>query len=215
MPKKNASQNLDQLFLMAGAFAGPMYLVIGFGQALTREGFDLTRHPLSLLSNGSLGWIQITNFLLTGLLVTLGAVGMHRSLKNEKGGTWAPFLIGVYGLGLIVAGIFAPDPAFGFPPGAPESAALSFNGLMHFIGGGVGFLGLIAACLVLARRFIALKQHTWTRFSILTSVLFLAAFAGVASGSRLTWLNSAFTLAVIIAWSWLSAIFVKLLAERV
>ena len=42
---------------------------MSLAQALTRDGFDLTRHPWSLLTNGDLGWIQITNFVLTGLMV--------------------------------------------------------------------------------------------------------------------------------------------------
>ena len=35
--------------------------VVSLTQAATRAGFDLTRHPLSALSNGDLGWLQITN----------------------------------------------------------------------------------------------------------------------------------------------------------
>ena len=44
--------------LCCGVLAGPIYIVVGLVQALTREGFDLTRHDLSLLANGRLGWIQ-------------------------------------------------------------------------------------------------------------------------------------------------------------
>ena len=36
-------------------------------QMLTREGFDITRHPISQLATGGLGWIQITTFVLAGL----------------------------------------------------------------------------------------------------------------------------------------------------
>jgi len=41
-------------------------------QMLVRDGFDIRRHALSLLTNGDLGWIQILNFVLTGLLVIAG-----------------------------------------------------------------------------------------------------------------------------------------------
>src|SRR5438128_1850429 len=54
--------------LACGAVAGPLFVIVGFGQAFTRPGFDLTRHPLSVLSNGDLGWLQIANFLVSGLL---------------------------------------------------------------------------------------------------------------------------------------------------
>jgi hypothetical membrane protein len=109
--------------LIASLIAGPIYLVVGLAQALTRSGFDITRHALSLLSNGDLGWIQVTNFLVSGLLVIAGAVGMRRALEG-KGKTWGTLLIGVYGLGLIGASIFKADPAMGFPIGTPEGATL-------------------------------------------------------------------------------------------
>ncbi len=45
-----------------GVIAGPIYVVVAAAQALTREGYDPTRHAVSQLSNGALGWIQIANF---------------------------------------------------------------------------------------------------------------------------------------------------------
>jgi len=47
------------------------------------------------------------------------AVGMHRALAAR----WAARLIGIYGAGLIGAGIFSADPASGFGPGAPLGRA--------------------------------------------------------------------------------------------
>jgi len=35
-----------------GILAGPLYIVVALAQALTRDGFDLSRHPWSLLANG-------------------------------------------------------------------------------------------------------------------------------------------------------------------
>jgi hypothetical protein len=43
-----------------GVIAGPLYVAVSLAQALTRQGFDPTRHAWSLLSNGGLGWIQVT-----------------------------------------------------------------------------------------------------------------------------------------------------------
>src|SRR5262249_14340506 len=64
--------------LTCGVVAGPLYLAVVLLQALTRTGFDLKRHPLSSLSLGHLGWIQIVNFVVTGLLVLACAAGMRR-----------------------------------------------------------------------------------------------------------------------------------------
>ncbi len=56
--------------------------------------------------------------------------------------------------------------------------------MLHFMVGGVGFLCLIAACFVLARRFARAGQRGLAWFSRVTGVVFLAAFAGIASGSH-------------------------------
>jgi hypothetical protein len=190
-------------------------VIAGAFQMLVREGFDPTRHALSLLSNGELGWIQIANFLVTGLLVIACSVGMRQVLHPGPGGTWGPLLLGLYGLGLIGAGIFVADPALGFPPGTPEGApaVITQHGILHFVSGGVGFLGLIGACFALARRFAVLRKRGWAVYSIATGVLFFAAFLGVASGSKKSWLIVAFTAAVVLAWSWLALVSARLMTE--
>jgi len=80
-----------------GVIAGPIYLTAGLIQALTRDGFDLGRHDLSLLANGPLGWIQVANLVITGLMTIAAAVGLGRALRAGRGGTWGPRLIGVSG----------------------------------------------------------------------------------------------------------------------
>jgi Protein of unknown function (DUF998) len=206
---------LTRALLICGLIAGPFYIVVGLIQALTRPGFDIMRHDLSLLANGDLGWIQITNLVLTGLLVIAGAVGMRQALPAGRGRTWGPILLGVYGLGLIGAGFFTADPAFGFPPGTPADAhTISWHGLLHFICGGVGFLALIAACFVMARRFASRGQRGWAAYSIATGVIFFAAFAGIATGSGQSWSVIGFWIGVVFAWAWISAMAVKLLTEH-
>ncbi len=211
--------NLTKVLLVCGVIAGPLYIALGVIQMFIRPGFDPTRHDLSLMSNGALGWIQITNFVVTGLLVIAGAIGMRRVLRGSRGGTWGPLLIGVYGLGLIGAGIFTADPALGFPPGTPANAqTISWHGFMHFVTGGIGFLALIAACFIFARRFSVLKQRGWAIYSLITGVLFFAAFFGIATGSQQggatqVFVTLAFTVAVVIAWAWISIMAARLLKE--
>src|SRR5512133_1041969 len=79
---------ITQTLLLAGVIAGPLYLLVALIQALTRPGFDLLHHDVSLLSNGDLGWIQISNFLLSGLLVILGAIGWRQALPGGRAKTW-------------------------------------------------------------------------------------------------------------------------------
>ena len=206
---------LTRALLICGLIAGPFYIVVSLIQALTRPGFDIMRHDLSLLANGDLGWIQITNLVLTGLLVGAFAVGMRQALPAGQGRTWGPILLGVYGLGLIGAGFFTADPAFGFPPGTPADAhAISWHGLLHFICGGVGFLALIAACFVMARLFASRRQRGWAAYSTATGVIFFAAFVGIATGSGQSWSVIGFWIGVVFAWAWISAMAARLLTQR-
>jgi hypothetical protein len=207
--------NLIRVLLACGLLAGPFYLVVGLIQALTRRGFDLLRHDLSLLQNGDLGWIQISNLILTGLLVVAFAVGVRQVLRGSQAGAWGPLLIGVYGIGLIGAGIFTADPALGFPPGTPPDAnSISWHGLLHFLTASIGFLALIAACFVFARRFAASGQRGWAAYSMATGILFFLAFVGIATGSGQSWSIIGFWIGVVAAWAWLFMLALKLLRTR-
>lgn len=142
-----------RLLLTCGLVAGPLYILVGLGQALLRSGYDPARQDLSLLSNGNLGWLQISNFVISGGLTVAFAVGLARSLETGLGRTWGPRLIALYGLGLIAAGAFVADPMNGFPPGTPSGKALhpTWHGTMHVVSGSIAFVGLIAACFVFHR----------------------------------------------------------------
>ncbi|MFD1936840.1 DUF998 domain-containing protein [Nonomuraea mangrovi] len=147
--------------LACGVVAGPLFLTVWLVQALTREGFDLTRHPLSLLSLGDLGWIQIAGFVVSGLLFMAFAGGLRRALYPGRVAAWGPALIAVNGIGLIMAGVFTTDAGAGFPPGAPAGAPphVTWHGVLHEVGFLVASLSWIAACFALARRFTALGRR--------------------------------------------------------
>lgn len=167
-----------------------------------------------------MGWIQITNLVVSGLLVVACAMGVRQTLRGSHGGTWGSLLLGVYGVGLIGAGFFVADPAYGFPPGTPADAhTISWHGLLHFVSGGIGFLALIAACLVFARRFTMRGQRGWAAYSRATGALYLAAFVGIAAGSNspgtvMTAVILAFSVAVVLGWAWVAALAARLMTMR-
>ncbi len=66
-----------------GVVAGPLYVTVALAQALTREGFDLARHPWSFLANGDLGWIQTANFAVTALATIACAVGLRAACPRD------------------------------------------------------------------------------------------------------------------------------------
>lgn len=185
-----------------GVIAGPLYVVVSLAQALTRPGFDLSKHAWSLLENGHLGWIQIANFALTGAMIIAGAIGLRRTLAERS---WAAWLIGAYGAGLVGAAVFRADPAAGFPLGTPETTAVSWHGTLHFMIGGLGFLCLIAACFGLAGRYARTGDRGLAWFSRITGVVFLAGFAGIASGSHGP-TTLGFVAAVLVVCAWLTTV---------
>jgi hypothetical membrane protein len=198
--------------LACGVVAGPLYIVVGLAQAFTRDAFDLRRHALSLLSNGSLGWIQITNFVVTGLLFTACAVGMRRELRGGRGGRWAPLLIGVAGLGIFAAGWFVADPADGFPRGTPagQPATMTWHSGLHFTFAGIAFLCLIAACFVLARRLAAEGARGMTAYSLVTGVVFLASWVALLASPGHAAVNLAFAVGALNGLAWVSVMAARL-----
>jgi len=196
--------------LTAGVIAGPLYVAVSLTQALTRPGFDVARHPWSALANGDLGWIQVANLVLTGCLVTAFAVGLHRVLVGGRGSTWAPRLIGTYGISLVSAGMLRADPVPGFPAGTPATTTISWHGVAHLTVGAVGFLCLTAACLLLARR-LAATSRGWAVWTAGAGIVFLAAFVGIASGAGTPATIQAFVVAVVVIWTWFSTFALRLL----
>jgi hypothetical membrane protein len=194
--------------LLGGILAGPFYLTVALGQALTRDGFDITRHAVSLLSLGALGWIQVANFVITGVLVVALAAGLRSVMRGEKGGTWGPILLGVYGAALVASGLFPADAGFGFPPGTPAGppATMTTAGTLHFMVGGIGFMALIAACMVLARRYFAAGAAGMGTFSAATGVVFLASFMGIASGPPRPATVLGLWLGLTLTWVWLAVV---------
>jgi hypothetical protein len=206
-PSCDPATRVTRSLLGYGVLAGPLYVSVSLLQAAFRDGFDLRRHAWSLLSNGYFGWIQVANFALTGLMTVAFGAGVRRTGLSPR----APWLIGGYGLCLVAAGVFRADPALGFPPGTPAGPAqVSWHGMVHFGSGALGFGCLIAACLAVGRRFAVAGNRGWAAFSRTTAVLFLAGFAGVASGSHAAWTNLAFVVTMVLTWAWVCALAVHL-----
>jgi hypothetical protein len=195
--------------LTCAAVAAPLWAVVSLAQAATREGFDLTRHPLSMLSNGSLGWLQITNFLVAGVLTVAGAAGLRRVLRGTPGGTWGPSLVRVSGIGMIAAGVFVMDPADGFPAGTPRGMTepLSWHSYGHMAAGSVAFTALIAACYVLGRHFSRAGNRGHAVASRVAGTALLIGEGWAMGGGR----AGSLTLAVgtITAMLWISAVAVR------
>ena len=183
VPAANVTTYTSRL-LTCGMVAGPLFVVVGVIQALTVPGFDLTRHALSLLETGPYGGVQIANCLVSGILLVAYAAGLRQALRGSPGGTWAPILVGVCGLGFIGGAFFHPDPGLGFPPGtsADIPTTLSTTALLHMVFGSTAFLALIAACFALARSFAAAAQRRWAIVMVVAGATFVVGLGESGGG---------------------------------
>lgn len=179
-----------------GVVAGPFYLVVGLVLALTRDGFDFSRHPLSVLMLGDLGWMQVTNLALSGLMVLVAGVGMARAHARGTG-----VAVGVYGAAMIASAIFPPDPMPGFPPGQDGATSPSMSGVLHLAFGAIGFVSLGVAALLLGRWFAGRGEGRAAVWSRAAGVVVLVGFVGgVALGAAGV---AGLWLAVVAGFAWL------------
>lgn len=195
--------------LACGVACGPMFVTTTAAQAITRDGYDLTRHPISMLSLGGPGWIQITNFVVAGLLSITFAAGMRRVLRSGRARTWGPVLLVVFGVGLLLGGVFVTDPAQGFPAGAPDGipAEPSWHAMVHNVAPGLAMDALIVACLVFVGRFGSHRERRWQVYTAATAV----ALLGLTWWPSLDGISVRLAVAVTLAMAWTTAIAVYLL----
>jgi len=167
---------MTRALLFAGVIAGPLFVIVALVQMLTRPGFDILRHPVSLLSNGDFGAVQIANFLVTGLLFLVFALAVRRRLTPGAASVWAPIMFAVCGAGLIAGGLFSADPAYGFPSGAPDGRpdTMSLAGTIHAFSPTIGFTGLVIALAVVAGRFWNQDQRPLAVTTWIVSAITLA-----------------------------------------
>ncbi|GAA3252470.1 DUF998 domain-containing protein [Dactylosporangium siamense] len=203
-PTSTASTRL----VAAAVLAAPVFTVAAVVQAATRDGYDITRHPVSMLALGGLGWVQTTSFVVTGLLSVAGAAGARRVLQGGRGRTWGPILLALIGVGLLIAAVFRMDASDGFPLGTPAGRLTTMSGhmILHNVGGSLSFFSMIALCFVLAARFGSAAQagrRGWAGSGRVAGVLFALGLGWAMTGGQ----GGALTLflGVAVAWNWIAA----------
>jgi len=203
-------QAFDRPLLLAGVAAGLLFFIVPTIEVFRRPGFDLDRHAISMLSLGEGGWIMKTVFIVSGLLTLACAAGIQ--LKMAPGWTAhvTTLLIGAYGLGLVIAGVFDAPAGLGFPAGTPDDQqpVMTTGAKLHGLGFIVAFSGLILACFVLAWHFMQAGQPLWAAASLLAGIAMpllvaLGMAAKIAPGIAFYW-------AAMLGWLWLGVTVMRL-----
>lgn len=209
-----------EFLLLCGVIGPLLFIVVLLIEGATRPGYSVWRNFGSDLALSDQGWEQIANFIVCGFTCIAFALGLRRMWRTGRASVWGPLLIGLFGLGLVIAGVFVIDPGRGYPPGAPlTSDPQTIHGYIHGINGAVLFnLTLPAACFVLARRFAADPQNrNWATYSwmtgvaiILLSVLTTLASPLVEKGGVPFPIGLTQRVQIIIGWIWLALVALQL-----
>jgi hypothetical protein len=195
-------KDTDRRLLFAGIAAGIMFIAVASVEMTIRPGFDIRRHAISMLSLGKGGWVMATTFVVTGLLTLLCAIGLRRALVVRGSGVAVATLVGLYGVGLILAGFFAAPASFGFPPGTPvdQAPVMTPAAIVHSISFMLAFGSLIIACFVLARPLTGWRSAASIAAGV--SMPLLIAFGM----TNMIAVGVAFFAAAIVAWAWIAAV---------
>ena len=165
----------------AGVVGPALFTACFVAQEWFRAGaYDPVAEPVSALEAGPYGWIQQLNFVVFGVLTLVFAVGLHAGIERSRAGWIGPALLGVSGVGLLVAAVF--------PLRADASGAVYDPG-GHFIGG-ILFFPVTAAALVALSRRLA-RDPRWRALAGYTLLAGVVAIAGVVVSVTLVFRDGA------------------------
>lgn len=201
---------LDRVLLNSGIVAAAIFIVVPTVLTFTREGFDIRRHAISMLSLGEGGWMMKAVFILSGLLVLACAVGIRAELMRGQGGIVAPLLIAAYGAGLVLAGFFNAPAGMGFPAGTPQDQlpVMTMGPILHSVAFMIAFGSLILACFVFGVHFWQAGQASWAAVSLAAGIA-LPVLIGLGMSATIS-PGIAFYWAARLGWAWLAMISVLL-----
>jgi Protein of unknown function (DUF998) len=211
-----------RLLVACGAIGPLLFIVVFLIEGATRPGYSVWHNFVSDLSLSNQGWMQIANFLICGVFMLCFALGLRQVLRSGKGAVWGPLLLGIFGLSLIIAGLFVTDPSLGYYPPGTSSSIHTLHGTVHGANAPLAFGSLTIAIFVLARRFASDPAwRGWALYSLITGILFVGFFiaclvvaqldqSGVLPNSPTGLLER---IAIIIGWGWLALVAIRLLRE--
>lgn len=213
MPPSSPRSATGSRLLLAGAVLAPLFYLVVLFQSALKPGFNLSRVPLSLLSIGDAGWVQILNFEVGGLLALLMAGGVRLALIRRRGGVAVPLFIALFGVGLILAGIFHPDPQYGYPlnVNAPNDLPPhpTTGGNLHQAAFGVVQIALAVTCFLLIPVFLSQGRRLWAVGSAIVGA-FIPVMIAIIFSTDLTGLV---IVVGMVGFFWLSMVAVRLRAD--
>jgi hypothetical membrane protein len=223
--EKNQVQSYPRAvsFLIACGAIGPILFILLFLlEGAIRPGYSAWHNFVSDLGESNQGWMQIANFLICGVLILCFALGLRQVFRSGKGSVWGPLLLGVFGLSLLIAGLFVTDPSLGYYPAGTSSSTQTLHGTIHGANAPLAFGSLTLAIFVLARRFASDPAwRGWALYSLVAGMTFVGSFIaclvsaildqkGILPNSPTGLLER---ISILIGWTWIALLALRLLRQ--
>jgi len=169
-----APRGRSDAFMRWGAWAGMGAAAVFVGtftiEGLIRPGYSPVSDYVSALSLGPRGWVQITNFVITGALLLVFAARVAVETREGRASRAAPVTLGVVGLGILLSGPFVMDPV-----GTPR-AATTLHGAAHQGLGAIVFATMPVTCFIYVRRTrVVAAWHRMRRWTMAVGTLIVGA----------------------------------------
>jgi len=203
--------------LICGAVSGPLFILTFVIEGVMRTHYSQLHNPVSLLALGSFGWVQVVNFLITGVLVLVFANGLWRRYRTSRAMSISASLIAILAFGIIGAGVFTMDGSGVQYQGIlTQTLHLSPHGILHRLFAGSTFCILPASSFVMACQFCKWQQKGWAIYSVISGMgalffFFLLANAIDQSHGSIGYAGLYERISIVIGLGWLSVLAMKLL----
>ena len=177
----------------AGVIGPGLFVVVFLVLGVAKPGYDATARFVSEGSIGELGWVQVANFVVLGVMLAAFAVPLWAGYGNDLSGRLGAALIAAMGVGLGLAGVFVTDPG---------SRVVSRHGLVHVIASIVVFASLTLACLTFAWRLRG--DPAFAAYSVATGLFVPVGFVATVAAGR--WLGIAQRVLIVVGWTWIAVL---------
>jgi len=111
---------------LAGLIAPIWFTLLVIVQGF-QDGYSHVAMPISALTAWPAGWVQRFNFCVTGILMVVFAVGLHRRVAPSRFGAVGFALLALGGIGIVFAGIFPWVLVNGVPSETPAHVAAAIT----------------------------------------------------------------------------------------
>ena len=160
---KKSNLALQQLAIWAGIIGPALFVTVFTLEGALRPGYNALSTYVSALSLGPRGWIQMTNFVVFGVLLLAFTRAVAAEFRDGKASRGGLILLTIIGFCYLLSGPFVMDPT------GTSLSQSTVHGTLHGIFGAIVFLLMPISCFVYLRRFRT--DPKWQSFQWWTLVL--------------------------------------------